>query len=288
MENKAVKKIMLLPLLLFLPAYVCVADTVRVESAKHFAEEIQRSLPFTTLTALAWPDSYIGQIVSRKPHFGLGISYGMSTVGFPAVREMLDSFATNGYMNMAGVFVPPLYAQVRIGGFFVPFDIGVVASIPLYAKPADGVTTEQQTLGSDIRFALVRDGPKLPGISLGIAYTQTTGYLLTGDSGSDISTIYWSGNVIEIKTQISKTFGAFTPYFGGGGSFTWTQAGYDYAAAGMPPKTYGMKPDNFANGILFRMFGGVSIKLWMLRLDLGINVSPPVAYGATVGIRFQL
>jgi hypothetical protein len=284
--NKAVKKIMLLPLCLFLSAYVCVADTVRVESAKHFAEEIQRSLPFSTLAALACPDAYIGQLVSRKPHFGLGISYGMSTVGFPAVREMLDSFGTNGYMNMDRVFVPPLYAQVRIGGFFVPFDIGFVASIPLYAKPADGVTTEQQTLGGDIRFALIRDGSKLPGVSLGIAYTQTTGHLSTSGSGTDVN-IYWTGSVIEIKTQISKTFEAFTPYVGGGGSFTWTQAGYDYAAAGMPLKTYGMKPDNFENGILFRVFGGASIKLWVLRLDLGINWSPP-AYGATVGIRFQL
>ncbi|MDR0639731.1 MAG: hypothetical protein LBG27_12675 [Spirochaetaceae bacterium] len=280
MVNKALKKTVPASLLFFLFANVCVAaDGLQTERAKKFAEEIQQSLPFTALTTLAWSDSYIGQLISRRPHFGAGISYGMSTAAFPAVREMLDG--VDGYLNTDGVFMPPLYVHARIGGFFVPFDIGFVASIPIYARPADEVTSKQQTFGSDIRFALVRDGTKLPGVSLGIAYVQTEGSLSAFGKDTDV---YWEGGAVELKAQISKTFQTITPYFGVGGSYTWTQAGYE---ADRSPQD--MDPENFANGMLFRIFGGASIKLWVLRLDLSINVSiPDAAYGVVTGLRFQL
>jgi hypothetical protein len=276
--NNPVKKIVLASLLFFLFAHICAADVAsREESAKIFAEEIQRYLPFTALTTFAWSDAYIGQLISRKPHLGVGLTYTMSTAGFSAVRELFGG--VKGYLNTDGVFMPSAYAQVRIGGFFVPFDIGVVASIPVYAKPADEVTSKQQTFGGDIRFALVRDGTKLPGVSLGIAYTQTEGTL----SAKDID-VHWNAGAVEIKTQISKTFQTLTPYLGLGGSYTWSHAGYEEAG-----ESLGMEPENFANGMLFRIFGGTSIKLWAVRLDMSINVSiPDAAYGVALGLRFQL
>jgi hypothetical protein len=276
--NNAIKKTVLATLLFFLLVYMCAADTaLQKEGAEKFAKEIQRSLPFTALTILACPDAYIGQLISRKPHFGAGLIYGMSTAGFSTVRELLGG--VNDYLNTDGVFMPPAYIQARIGGFFVPFDIGFVASIPTPVKPTDGVISERQTIGGDIRFALVRDGAKLPGVSLGIAYIQTEGSL----SAKDID-VRWSGGSVEIRAQISKTFQTLTPYLGAGGSYTWSQAGYEKAG-----ESWGLEPENFANGMLFRIFGGASIKLWILRLDMGINISVPDAvYGVVLGLRFQL
>lgn len=285
--NIVVKKIAVASLLFFLVAYICAADSAsRAESAKKFAEEAQKALPFATLSPLAWSDSYIGQVVSRKPHFGAGISYGMTMANFSGVRELFHDFGAAAYMDIGGALMPPLYGHVRIGGFFVPFDIGIVASIPLNSKPANGFLLEHQTFGADIRFALIRDDTKLPGVSLGIAYTQTSGSLLTEVSGSDIG-IHWSGNAIELKAQISKTLQTFTPYFGGGGSFTWTRAGYE--ATGALTEKWGMEPDDFANGVLFRIFGGVSMKIWVFRLDFNANLSiPNLEYGVILGARFQL
>ncbi|MDR1469717.1 MAG: hypothetical protein LBT00_10535 [Spirochaetaceae bacterium] len=280
MVNKVLKKTVLTSLLFFQFVSVYAANTASwEESAKNFAEEIQRSLPFTALTTLAWSDSYIGQLVSRKPHFGAGLAYGMSTAEFSTARALLGG--VKGYLNTDGVFMPPVYVQARIGGFFVPFDIGIVASIPMYARPADDVTSEQQTFGGDIRFALVRDGTKLPGVSLGIAYIQTEGRL----SAKDMD-LRWNGSAIEIKAQISKMFKTFTPYFGVGGSYTWSQASYETEGG---TKKWGMEPDNFANGMLFRVFTGTSIKLWALRLDLSMHLSiPDATYGVISGLRFQL
>jgi hypothetical protein len=86
--SKITGKILLAFFLFFLVAHAGVADAVsRAESAKQFAEDVQRSLPFATLTPLAWSDSYIGQLVSRRPHFGAGISYGMIVADFSAARE---------------------------------------------------------------------------------------------------------------------------------------------------------------------------------------------------------
>jgi hypothetical protein len=277
-------------ILFFLLAHFCAADAAsRAESAKKFAEEIQQALPFTTLTMFSWSDAYIGQLISRRPHFGAGISYGMSTADFSAAKELFSDFGVNPYMDIDGVLMPPVYGHARIGGFFVPFDIGFAASLPLNTRPADGFTLEQQTLGGDIRFALVREGTKMPGISIGLAYTQTTGELRNSVTDRDIR-LNWNGNAFEIKTQISKTLHIFTPYLGIGGSFSWTSASYNADNAdGNSVEEWGMQPDDFANGVFFRGFGGFSLNLWVLRLGFGFNVSiPDLDYGVALDFRFQL
>jgi hypothetical protein len=287
MLNEVTGKTVLFSLLFFLVAHICVADALsRAEIAKQFAEEVQRSLPFTTLMPFAWSDAYIGQLVSRKPHFGGGISYGMAMADFSSVRDLLNDFGTTAYMDIGGLMMPQIYGHIRLGGFFVPFDIGILVSIPFNKRPTDGFLLEQQTIGGDIRFALSRDEAKLPGISLGIAYTRTTGRLTTRFSGSDFD-IQWEGNAAEIKVQVSKTLGIFTPYFGGGGSFTWSRAGYD--VTGVLTEKWGTEPNDFANGVLFRIFGGASMKLWVFRLDVNVNASiPSFEYGVVLGSRFQL
>jgi hypothetical protein len=285
--NEVIGKIILVSFLFFLVVHISAADSVsRAETAKRFAEDVQRSLPFTALTPFAWSDTYIGQLISRKPHFGVGISYGMVVADFSSMKDLLNDFGTTAYMDTGSVMMPQMYGHIRLGGFFLPFDIGLVASIPFNTRPADGFVLEQQTIGGDIRFALSRDEAKLPGISLGIAYVQTIGRLSTEVSGSDVG-IQWSGNAIEIKTQVSKTLGIFTPYLGGGGSFTWSSAGYD--ATGVMTEEWGTEPNDFANGVLFRVFGGTSVKLWVFRLDFNVNVSiPRFEYGVVLGSRFQL
>jgi hypothetical protein len=287
MVDKVIRKAVLPSLLFFFIAHICAADTAsRVQSAKEFAQEAQRALPFAALMPLAWSDAYIGQLVSRRPHLGGGVSYGMTNADFSAARSLLDDFGATAYMDTGTVMMPPMYGHARIGGFFVPFDIGIAGSIPLNTAPADGFMLEQQTFGGDIRFVLSRDEPKLLGVSLGIAYAQTTGRLLTKVEDSDID-IRWSGNAAEIKVQVSKTLLGFTPYLGGGGSFTWSRVEYD--AAGAVTETWGKKPGHFANGVLFRVFGGVSMKMRVFQLDFNINISIPHGdYGAVLGVRFQL
>ncbi|MDR1095615.1 MAG: hypothetical protein LBL31_04445 [Spirochaetaceae bacterium] len=285
--DKVIRKAVLPSLLFLFAAQICAADTAsRVQSAKEFAQEAQRALPFAALMPLAWSDAYIGQLVSRRPHFGGGVSYGMTNADFSAARSLLDDFGTTTYMDMGTVMMPPVYGHARIGGFFVPFDIGIAGSIPLNTVPADGFVLEQQTFGGDIRFVLSRDEPKLLGVSLGIAYAQITGRLLTKVEDSDID-IHWSGNAAEIKVQVSKTLGGFTPYLGGGGSFTWSRIEYD--ATGAVTESWGKNPQHFANGVLFRVFGGVSMKMRVFQLDFNINASIPHGdYGAMLGARFQL
>ncbi|MDR1230487.1 MAG: hypothetical protein LBK61_03690 [Spirochaetaceae bacterium] len=288
--SKVIRKAVVSSLLFFFAAHMCAADTAsRAKRAEQFAEEAQRALPFAALMPLAWSDAYIGQLVSRKPHFGGGISYGMTDAGFSAVRDLLNDFGTTAYMDISTAMMPPVYGHARIGGFFVPFDIGIAGSIPLHIVPADGFSLEQQTFGGDIRFAFSRDEPKSLGISLGIAYAQTTGHLWAKAEGSDIG-IHSSGNAAEIKLQVSKTLWTFTPYLGGGGSFTWSRVEYDAAnESGVVTEEWGKEPDQFANGVLFRVFGGVSMKMWVFQLDFNVNFSIPHGdYGAVLGARFQL
>jgi hypothetical protein len=210
----------------------------------------------------------------------------MTMADFSGMKELLDDFGTSSYMDIGGVMMAPLFAHIRIGGFFVPFDIGFTVNIPLNTTPAEGFTLQQQTIGFDIRFALLRDGVNPIGLSFGFAYAWTDAGLRTSLNGSDIG-IYWSGGAGEIKMQISKALAIFTPYLGGGGSFAWSQAGYE--SSGADEESWGMGPDDYANGVLFRIFGGVSMELWVFRLDVNMNISiPDFEYGVVAGLRFQL
>jgi hypothetical protein len=257
----------------------------RQEIAQRLAREVQQSLPFAALTALSWSDAYIGQLVSRKPHFGVGIAYGLSVADFSSLRTLLDASGVNAYMDTGAAFMPPLYGAVRLGGFFAPFDIGFAASLPFAVQTGAAFTLDQQMFAGDIRFAALRDEAKLPGISIGLGFTEVNGEI-AAEAENGAMRVQWTASAIELKGQVSKTLAGFTPYFGTGVSFTWSRAGYRINGAG---ETWGMEPENYANDILFRVFGGTSANFGYVKLDFCANMSiPAFDYGVLLGLRFQL
>lgn len=140
------------------------------------------------------------------------------------------------------------------------------------------------------------------------------------------ATFNWSSNVIDLKAQASKNFLIFTPYLGAGASYAKSSAGGGLEAALLGDQGGGFNPmtpaeveqlkqdlrdienqtgedfnleslsanngigiERAVNGWAFRLFGGTSVNLLFMRLDLGLgydllgkNVS------GTVGLRMQL
>ena len=135
-------------------------------------------------------------------------------------------------------------SKARIGGFILPFDVGVkVGFLPEETKALlpSGVTADYLMFGADVRYALLKGGALMPKLTVGAGYTYLKGSVTMADvavagSSFDVGgygnrehdpdlTFDWEASVIDLKAQLSKGFLVLTPYVGVGASLAVTDAG---------------------------------------------------------------
>jgi len=221
-----------------------------------FAQDMANGLPFNASTGLNWSSAYIGQF----PHFGIGVTVGATTIPYTAITEAVAALgvalpAELSWLAQYGVPIPAYTVDARIGGFGIPFDIGLkFGYLPpgaLASVGASGFTADYLLVGGDVRFALLKERFIAPAISIGLGYNYMKGSIgVPGLLGSSLFTInnwtdprdnsttntlqlsdpslnmQWSTNVVDLKAQISKKILFITPYIGGAVSYSFgTQAG---------------------------------------------------------------
>ncbi|HUX50458.1 MAG TPA: hypothetical protein VMW73_06650 [Spirochaetia bacterium] len=325
-------------------------------SFKDFAGSIASSLPANSTIGLNWSDAYIGYL----PHFGIGLSAGFTTIpgaavdtltqnlGLGSLTTALGSSAAN-LINQYGVPLPGYTVDLRLGGLFLPFDVGLK-----FGYIGDKISQIQQALpagmqlnylltGIDVRFQLVKEGFLIPEISVGGGFNYLSGNVgfkvgsgditLANFSVPDPSTNYttnttynitltqpdlvfaWDSKVFDAKIQVSKHILIFTPYVGLGASYGISSAGGGLSSTllinGSTPTPaeisaiqQGLKYLNngqtfdftsqgilayaAANGFGARFFGGMSIDLLILHLDLNAMYDfVGKSYGAGLNFRIQ-
>jgi len=306
-------------------AQVDIADMQ--DSFAAFSDDVSTSLPFASTIGLNWSDA----TVRNFPHFGVGITTGAvmipseaftdlaSVMGFDLPTEITDS--------SMGVPLPGYTLEGRIGGLFLPFDIGVkFGFIPTDVMADLPVAVDYTLVGFDIRTPILKQNLLLPSISLGVGYNYLKSgigtSLSTGMGESiDISDAFGAAadtnvlsftdpnarfemesNVIDVKLQVSKSLLIFTPYVGAGYAYGWSNAGggvlgsvlYDsdgsggndpaaltsteiaaieqaFADAGYDAPDLsedGFLVSSASDGGSLRAYGGISINLFILKLDL--------------------
>jgi hypothetical protein len=154
-----------------------------------------------------------------------------------------------------GVPFPAIAADARLGGFVLPFDIGVkFGFIPEDAKDlfSDKVTADYLLAGADVRFRLTEGKGILPTISAGAGYNYMQGTIgindvSSGDQDIDISSIMsttpfgpgvytltitnpdlvfnWKTHTIQAKAQASWDLKILTPHLGFGAAHGFSNAG---------------------------------------------------------------
>jgi hypothetical protein len=249
----------LLVLIILLAATGVFAQTVNFTAFRGafetFAQDMANGLPFNASTGLNWSSAYIGQF----PHFGIGVTAGATTIPYAAISEAVAALGISlpsgfDWLSKTGVPLPAYTIDARIGGFFLPFDIGLkFGYLPSGALSGLGVTSfaaDYLLVGADVRFALLKEGLIAPAISLGLGYNYMKGSIgvpgLLGGSAFTINNwtdprdavnktlslsdpslnMQWSTNVLELKAQISKKILFITPYLGGAISYAFAaQAG---------------------------------------------------------------
>jgi hypothetical protein len=250
-KMKKIKITVLAALILFCTAFSAFSQTpsladLQTEVGK-FSESLAKSLPFNSTIGLNWSDAYIGKFLpSVPPHFGAGVAIGFTSLDFDSFDKLLDMFVLD-MPNLPTMFIPGYVAEARIGGFFLPFDVGlkfgILPPIPLLAADKK---MDYLLVGGELRYAVLdeKKKPLLPNVSVGVGVNYLAGSLALsrGDISYDFDlpagsnhtlalkdptiNLLWKTTSIDLKAQISKSLLILTPYFGFGANLGWSQAGY--------------------------------------------------------------
>jgi hypothetical protein len=292
-----------------------------------FSEQLADSLPLNSTLGLNWSDAYIGQLLSVPPHFGAGLAAGITTIKSDKLNGLLKSFGVPPLPG--GVFPNPGYTvEGRIGGFVLPFDVGVKVG---YFPPvgSDNFQLRYLLVGGDLRYALLKDRLAIPAVSLGFGVNYLSGGIIASvkdinfgldniTPGATLSLVdpslefSWETLSFEAKAQISKSFILFTPYGGAGLIYARTKAGYTAKATITPSggatlddiaAEYGLDSASDAgfssikeaDGFGLRFFGGIAFNMAVIKLDISVMAATgndfdfdALGYGVTVGVRLQL
>ncbi|MGL1894061.1 MAG: hypothetical protein OCD02_20690 [Spirochaetaceae bacterium] len=279
-------------------------------------------------TGLTWSDSNLESF----PHFGAGIFTGAAIIpldGFDDLIELLTPGVSlpDAVSSIGGLLLPVFGIDARIGGFVIPFDVGIKYGV-VNAFELDVVTFDYQLIGADFRYALLKENLVLPGISVGVGVNRlTTDISISGliddqeikDGSTTLLTMKspdlnfgWEATVIELKAQVSKKILFITPYLGvnaaygmttiGGGlstevldqnGDTITQSEIDslLETAGLPSMTitgFDTTTDSTSWGA--KVTGGLSFDiLFVAKLDISVNYDLIAkVYGGQLGFRLQL
>jgi len=197
-------------------------------------------------------------------------------------------------------------------------------SIPFFNKNIDA-NMKYLLYGADIRFAVFKPKVMPVRICIGIGYNRLEGGIsatLSDFNGSfdfedyainivapDLNLI-WETECLELKTQISFPISFVTPYAGAGISYARSKAGYQInspvsitgdtetikqvlAELGINidinDLSKGFHSTKEVNGFNARLYGGVSLNLSVVKLDLTAmyNIFGG-EWGGTIGLRLQL
>ncbi|MCL2765928.1 MAG: hypothetical protein FWD40_11730 [Treponema sp.] len=295
--------------------------------ADAFSSAIAKALPFYSTLGLNWSDAYIGQLLDVPPKFGVGLSFGAISMPAGSLNDLAKVLNFNLPSIKIGFPLPAYALEARVGGIFLPFDIGlkygIVPENQLLDELLDFVNIRYQLMGADIRYAIITSKVMPIRLSVGLGFNRLEGGIsktLNMGQAFDfgINTLevtdpnvglLWETNTIEIKAQVSFPLVLITPYAGLGVSHAWSKAGYQVKSEVLvdgDPVTAeyiqelrelgltGISGSGFervieSTALNARLFGGISFNLLFIKLDLTAmyNVMDS-SIGGSFGVRFQL
>ncbi|MDR0321467.1 MAG: hypothetical protein LBI28_08175 [Treponema sp.] len=221
-------------------------------SVNSFSENMAKALPFHSTLGLNWSDAYIGKFTELPPHFGIGFSTGTTFMNIGSINQLTDMFDFDLPINDLPVGFPlsAWALEARIGGFFLPFDIGLkfgymdVGTDNVLFLDKLKMHLDYMLLGADIRYALIT-GKTLPlKLSVGLGFNYLKGGVSApipagqsfdfNDGGTNYTLkiddprlgLLWETSCLEFKIHASFPLVVITPYAGVGVSYAWSKTGY--------------------------------------------------------------
>lgn len=257
-----------------------------------FCDDLCDTIPNTQTLQNVWAQSWIGMLIPGI-HFGLGVDAGIAMLNVESLKDAASALSIDASDLPDNLVFPTATLDARIGGFFLPFDIGFTISsidsskIGALDSAIDPCGFEYFSIGGDLRYKLLDTGGKVfnarVSVSAGGYYTKGSVDVSDSHSSSKASMDY-NSTMLFVGAQASAKALCFIPFLGTRIAFTKTKVDWDadadwenilgtsvYDAAGY------MDVANVVNwGILPSRFGGDASSGWKVR---------PQVYG---GIGFDL
>lgn len=186
-----------------------------------FASELGFAVPQAAVQQNVYADAFIGKVFPAvPPHFAVGFNTGFTHLNTSGLAKAADSLEIDGVND--DLYFPVLNADIRIGGLFLPFDVGfsfmTLDVSSLNTMDAD-FTAEFTTFAVDARYALLEDGLVTPGISLGVGFSMNSGTFGASNKYAEV-TVDYNVKTLYTQLQISKALNipvvsiGFTPFLG--------------------------------------------------------------------------
>ena len=238
-----------------------------------FTGTIADYIPDTAAQQNIWADAYIGKVFpSFPPHFGAGFSVGGSLIQSDFIAEAFSAMGSP--IDINNIFLPTVTVDARVGGLFLPFDIGVHAMkldpIDLNAGPL-GFKAGFMTYGADLRYCVLEPNLILPAISVGASFTHSEGSFAMNISNTNTEITY-DTNIFAFTAQVSKSILIATPFVGVRavyqvGNYNWdANFKYDYNGTKYTvdlnntiEKTFDMADGNYM------LFAGVGLNFFVVQ-----------------------
>ena len=268
-------------------------------------------IPNAQLQQNVWADAWIGHILP-KPNFGVGVNAGVSKLKLDSLKSAGEALC----MDMGGVpstmVFPVATVDLRVGGFFLPFDVGFTIScldtskIGPLNKAISPAYFDFFTIGGDIRYAVLKGGAILPKVSVGLGVYHMSGHIGAEKDGS-AAEMDFSATTLSLSAQVSKKLVFFVPFAGARVMFTSSSVNWKAKANWAKIlKTnsniqnaidYGILPTHFSGGSdkgLFEhvrpvIYGGFAFDLAVIDITLSgsYDFVSSIPSGA-VSVRFAL
>ena len=211
--------------------------TTVISGLTGFCDELADAIPNVQMQQNVWAPAWVGNYL----HFGFGINVGVSDLDISMLKEIAVSLGIDEIAEVQDdLYFPTVTADFRIGGVFLPFDVGFTffsldtsdlgSSIE---EAMDPISFSLYAVGFDVRYALLQGGayfrPRMS-VTAGFYYTDGGIYVADEDAKAslDFQSITW-----VLGAQGSVKFVCFIPFAGIRGLFTKTTVDW-YAEANWP------------------------------------------------------
>ena len=226
----------------------------------NFSNTLTSIMPENITALNVWPEAHIGKFFPAfPPHFGFGISAAGTLIDTSFAKDTFDTLSKLILENMTDIkldfeckdimVLPTCAINARLGGFLLPFDIGVfgVATIPNLPQEFNfgdfDASVEYLTFGADLRYAIYEGNIFMPKVSLGVGYfyaQQELNFDINKTKSANYNAVETNVNInananLLLKThtffaqmQISKKILIITPFIGARAYYTFFENECDW------------------------------------------------------------
>lgn len=182
-----------------------------------FTFSLIKTAPSTVSHQNMWASAYIGQLLDLPPHLGGGISFGMAQLKTEGLATVFKEMGLT--YDVKNLFLPTLTFDARIGGLFIPFDIGVHGMMiknPLEFNIQETVfSIDYGTVGADVRIPLIKEEGALPNLSIGAGYAYSKGNAgINVKEGTACVSAGYESQILQATVQLSKKILIVEPFVG--------------------------------------------------------------------------